>query len=482
MKALIEQQFESAAGLNKRYVHPKLAKMFALAGMKALFDRGEGQYLWSGERRFLDFLSGGGIHYIGRNHPAVRQAITDVAGMDLPNITIVNPSLLGGLLAQRLIALAGDHYAKCFFGNSGTEAADLAMRFARYATRRRRFLYLEGSFHGRTFAAISACGFPELREGQEPMMPTCTAVRRNDIAQLRRELSYGDVAGFIFEPVQGMTCEVLDSAYLREAEALCQQSGTLLIADEVQTGLGRCGSWFATSGLGMRPSLLMVSKTLSGGMMPVSAVLISDDVYERVFDKFKAGPFYWSTFAENNLAMAAGIATLDVLEQMNAPERSIELSNLIEEGVRRLADKYDCIERLAGQGLMRAIYFKTTSNPKLRAEQAVLDSTDKSAFAAALHVDMYREFGIMLQIPGPGLNAVKFLPPICTTEEDIRFFLDALDQTLARYYSGVGPVIGIGQTALKATIESGMESASARASAVLGLFGFGAAAAEHNKE
>jgi ornithine--oxo-acid transaminase len=167
---------------------------------------------------------------------------------------------------------------------------------------------------------------------------------------------------------------------------------------------------------------------------------------------------------------------------MNAPERSIELSNLIEEGVRGLADKYDCIERLAGQGLMRAIYFKTTSNPKLRAEQAVLDSTDKSAFAAALHVDMYREFGIMLQIPGPGLNAVKFLPPICTTEEDIRFFLDALDQTLARYYSGVGPVIGIGQTALKATIESGMESASARASAVLGLFGFGAAAAEHNKE
>lgn len=453
-RSLIEEQLSDAATQSKRYVHPKLLKMFELAGMNATFVRAEGQYLWDAQgNRFLDFLTGGGVYLIGRNHPTVRQAIKDAVDLDLPNWSIVNPALLSGLLAGRLIEKAGDHYGKAIFTNTGTECTEVAVRFARYVTRRRRFLYLEGAFHGRTYAAISMCGSKALREGQEPLMPTCTPIKPNDIRALKRELAMGDVAAFVYEPVQGMTCEVLDPAYLREAEILCEQYGTMMVADEVQTGLCRTGPWFRSTADGIRPHMMAVSKILSGGAIPVGAVLVSEEVYQKVFAKFQSGPFYFSTFAEGNLAMAAALATIDVLEEMDAPARVKELSDRIEQGVAELAQRYDCIEGLKGEGLMRCIYFKESSDPKLKAQQRVLTTADAAAFGAAVHVDLYRDHRILLQVPGPGANAIKFLPPACATLEDVDFFLAALDDTLGRYYTGAGPAVNLGMTAVKATVE-----------------------------
>lgn len=454
MRTEIEGQLEDASTQSKRYVHPKLLKMFELAGMNATFVRAEGQYLWDAQgNRFLDFLTGGGVYLIGRNHPTVRQAIKDAVDLDLPNWSIVNPSLLGGLLAGKLIEKAGDHYGKVIFTNTGTECTEVMVRFARYVTRRRRFLYLEGAFHGRTYAAISMCGSTALREGQEPLMPTCTPIRANDIRQLKRELAHGDVAAFFYEPIQGMTCDVLDKGYLREAEILCEQHGTLLCADEVQTGLCRTGPWFRSTADGIRPHMLGISKILSGGALPVGAVLVSDDIYQKVFAKFQSGPFYFSTFAEGNLAMAAALATIDVLEEMDAPARVAELSARIEDGVAELAKRYDCIDGLRGEGLLRCIYFKDSGDLKLKVQQTLLSAGDKAAFGAAVHVDLYREHRILLQVPGPGANAIKFLPPACATIEDVDFFLSALDDVLAGYYAQAGPAVNLGRTALKATLD-----------------------------
>ncbi|NOY28451.1 MAG: aspartate aminotransferase family protein [Oligoflexia bacterium] len=458
MRTEIETQLDDASAQSKRYVHPKLLKMFDLAGMNATFTRAQGQYLWDAKgNRFLDFLTGGGVYLIGRNHPTVRQAIKDAVDLDLPNWTIVNPSLLGGLLAGKLIEKAGSHYGKVIFTNTGTECTEVMVRFARYVTRRRRFLYLEGAFHGRTYAAISMCGSKALREGQDPLMPTCTPIRVNDIRQLRRELAHGDVAAVVYEPVQGMTCEVLDKGYLREAEILCDQYGTLLCADEVQTGLCRTGPWFRSTADGIRPHMMSCSKILSGGAMPVGAVLVSEDVYQKVFSKFQSGPFYFSTFAEGNLAMAAALATIDVLEEMDAPARVAELSARIEAGVAELAKRYDCIKELRGKGLMRCIYFKDSADLKLKFQQNLLAAADPAAFGAAVHVDLYREHRILLQVPGPGANAIKFLPPACASVEDVDFFLSALDDVLARYYSEAGPAVNLGRTALKATLGQAAE-------------------------
>ncbi len=240
MKQVIAEHIASSDHLAKKHVHPRLMKMFQVGGMGTVFTRAEGPYLFDAEgNRWLDMLAGGGVMFIGRNHPTVRKAILDTVDTDTPNLCVVNASVLGGLVAGRLLDLAGGGFGKVVFANSGTEATDVAVRFARYATRRRRFLYLEGSFHGRSYAAVSLCGWKEMQDGSEPLMPVTTPIRPNDIEQLRRELSYGDVAGFILEPVQGMTCTVLTPQYLQAARELCTKHGTYLIADEVQTGLGR---------------------------------------------------------------------------------------------------------------------------------------------------------------------------------------------------------------------------------------------------
>lgn len=456
MKELIEAHINSSGHLAKKHVHPRLMKMFEMGAMGTVFNRAEGPYLYDTKgNRYLDMLAGGGVFFLGRNHPHVREAVADVASMDLPNLCVVNASVLGGLVAEKLIGLAGDHYGKVFFGNSGTEATDVCLRFARKVTGRRRFVYLQGAFHGRTYAAISVCGFEQMKQGMDPLMPICTPVRPNDIGALRRELEKGDVAAFIFEPVQGMTLTALDDAYMREAARLCKEHGTILVADEIQTGLARMGGcWFATARAGIKPDMLTVSKTLSGGAAPVSAVLISDEVYKGVFDNFKAGPIYFSTFAENNLSMAASLATLEALEAMDAPKRAQQIDDKLRTGLRELAKRYDCIDRIAGRGLMMGIYFKNSGKLALKVQQALAGAVDKGSFAAAFNVEMYTSKHIVLQIPGPDLNAIKFLPPVVLTDEDIEYFLGSLEDTLASFYGKGSPLLSLGKALAKDAAKS----------------------------
>jgi ornithine--oxo-acid transaminase len=446
-KDRIETFLTSSDNLSRRHVHPRLAKMFELGGMNKAFVRGEGQYLWDAEgERYLDFLAGGGVYFLGRNNAKINGAMIDVLSMNLPNLCVVNASIMGGMVAEKLLQHAGPQFTKVVFANAGSESTEVALRFARQVTRRRRFLYIEGAFHGRSYGAISVCGFEAMRKGVDPAMPTCTPIRRNDIAMLRRELKFGDVAGFIFEPVMGMTGEVLDPAYLREAENLCEQHGTLMIADEIQCGLGRTGSWFVCNELGVRPHIMTVSKTLSGGQAAVGAVLVNENVYDRVYAGFGTGLVYFSTFAENNLAMAAALATLEALEEYDAPGEAKRKGDILWAGLTKLQEKYDCIDRIVGKGLMITIYFKdSASSPVLRAQQAALQAADSGAFAAAVHVDLFKRQKIVAQIPGPGVNAIKVLPPVISSDEDLEYFLGAFEDTLANFYGSQGPVISLGR-------------------------------------
>jgi ornithine--oxo-acid transaminase len=455
MKQLIEEHLTSATHLSKRHIHPRLLKMFEMGGMSAVFTRAAGQYMWDIEgTRYLDLLAGGGVFFLGRNHPQINAALRDVLELELPNLSVVNASALGGLLAERLLELGGPHFSKVVFANSGSEAIEVCIRFTRYMTRRRRFLALTGAFHGRTFGAISLCGFAQMKEGQDPMMPTVTPIRPNDVAALRAELSKQDVAALFVEPVQGMTTEVMDVAYMREAEALCKEYGTVFVCDEIQTGLGRTGAWFASADLGVRPGMMTVSKTLAGGQVPVSAVLLSEEVYEGVYSKFKSGPIYFSTFAENNLAMAAGIATIDVLRELDAPARARQLGEQLRSGLIELASRYDCIERISGKGLMLAIYFKPSDRLSLRVQQELIGVADEGAFATAVNCDMFAKQRVIVQIPGPELNAIKILPPVTITDEDVRYFLGALDDTLSGYYKVGGPIVTLAGGLVKDTVRT----------------------------
>src|SRR5690606_6503742 len=194
---------------------------------------------------YVILLTGGGVHFIGRHHPEVRAAIATVNEADIPDLCVVNASVLGGLLAGKLLEMTGSGFSKVQYSNSGAEANEVAIRFARFCTRKRRFLYLQGAFHGRTYGAISLCGFHQMNEGMDPKMPTCTMITPNDITELRSEVSKGDVAGVFYEYCHGMTLTVRDREYLHEMRRLCSEYGAIMIADEVQPGFGRLGGeWF----------------------------------------------------------------------------------------------------------------------------------------------------------------------------------------------------------------------------------------------
>lgn len=454
MKQTIEDHIASSDHLAKKHVHPKMLKLLEMGGFNSVYARAEGPYLYDFEgNKYLDLLSGGGVYLLGRNDRRIHDALKDVLDMDIPNLTIVNAPVLSGLLAERLLKLAGPHYTKCLFSNTGSEASDLAIRFSRFATGRRRMLYLEGAFHGRTYADVSICGAAELRRGMEPLMPVCTPVIPNDIEQLERELSKGDVAAFFFEPVQGMTGTVLDPDYLREAERLCNEYGALLCADEVQTGLCRTGPWFASLDAGVRPHMFWVSKILSGGTVPVSALFMTEELYQKIYAGFSSGPVYFSTFAENNLAMAAGLANLDILEEMDAPARATALGEVLRDGLERLAEQYDVFDRIEGKGLLQVIYFRDSANLGLKLQQAAMRAADPAAFGAAVNVDLYRDKRVIVQVPASTANGIKILPPITMTEADVEWFLEGLEDVIASYYSERAPIVSVSKGFLKSALK-----------------------------
>lgn len=267
--------------LHAKYLNHQLPRMLHTIGFDKVYERAEGAYFWDEDGNdYLDMLAGFGVMGLGRHHPVVRKALHDVLDASLADLTRFDCQPLPGLLAERLLAHS-PHLDRVFFGNSGTEAVETALKFARYATGRPRVLYCGHAFHGLTTGSLSVNGESGFRDGFAPLLPD-TAVPLGDLDALRVELAKGDVAGLIVEPIQGKGVHGTPPGYLRAAQELLHQHKALLIADEVQTGLGRTGDFYAYQHEdGVAPDLVCVAKALSGGYVPVGATLGKDWIFKR---------------------------------------------------------------------------------------------------------------------------------------------------------------------------------------------------------
>ena len=203
------------------------------------------------------------------------------------------------------------------FANSGSEAVEASVKFSRKATGRAGLVYCAHAFHGLSFGALSVSSETIFRDGFGPLLPNCFSIPFNDLATLEQALAPRQTAAFIVEPIQGKGVNVPDDGYLAGVQHLCRKYGTLFIADEIQTGLGRTGRFLAINHCGVEPDMVLVSKTLSGGHVPVAAVLARKWIVDKVFDRMERAVVHSSTFAANDLAMAAGIATLDIFSNRN---------------------------------------------------------------------------------------------------------------------------------------------------------------------
>src|SRR5205809_2037426 len=341
LRALLEDRgddFERHA----RTINPQFVGVLRTIGFDREWAGATMQYIVDAEgERHLDMLGGFGMFNVGRNNPRVRAALEEALALDLPNSVQLGISPLPSLLAERLLEVAPSSLGRVLFCNSGAEAIEAAIKLGRAATGRRRVLSASHGFHGLTLGALSLNGNAEFVDRFGPLLPGFSQVPFDDLASLERELVREDVALFVVEPVQGKGCNLPSAGYLQGAQELCRRSGTLFCVDEVQTGFGRTGRMFALVHWALEPDLLTVAKSLSGGYVPVGALLMSTAVYDAVFDSLEHSVSHGSTFAPNDLATAAGLATLDELDAQALPERAARMGELLLERTRPLVQRYE---------------------------------------------------------------------------------------------------------------------------------------------
>jgi ornithine--oxo-acid transaminase len=448
---LIEINQGKQLSLLSQYMNPQMAKVLKLLGFDPVYVKGQGSHLWDAAGNdYLDMQAGFGVFALGRSHPKIKQAIMDFLEMDSPNLIKMGAQLPAGLLAKKLI----DEYAPpgidtVFFCNSGAEAVDGALKFAHAFTGKKRFLYCDHSFHGLSIGALSINGCPEFRSDYEAILSGGIGIPFNDTLRLETELSKGDVAAFVFEPVIGHGVFIPNDDFLPCARELCSRYGTLLIADEVQTGLGRTGKFFACDHWNVTPDIIAISKSLSGGYCPIGAVLYPRKVYDSVYKSLDQCMVHSSTFSQNDLAAVCGLATLNVIEEENLVENSAAIGKYIMDRLSSLAGKYEMVQEIRGKGLMIAVEFGEPKSMLLKTGWHMINKLHKNLFCQSILVPLMMDHHILAQVSGHGRHIIKLLPPLVFSREDADRFLDAFDQTLAAAHKFPGPIWEVGSRIAK---------------------------------
>ena len=418
--------------LNDRHLNPQLGRIVRTLGYDRRWVHGEGAYLVDeGGERYLDLISGYGVFAIGRNHPEVAAAIEAVLEARTASLPQLGVTLLSGVLAEEVLALAPDSVNAMVPASSGTEAVEAAIKLARATTGRPRILYADHAFHGLTLGALSINGNEEFRAGFGPLLPGCDRVAFGDLEAIEHELAAGDVAALIVEPVQGKGVVLPPDGYLLGAQERCRDAGALLVCDEVQTGLGRTGRFLALEHWGLEPDIVCVAKALSGGMVPIGATLVSRAVVESVFDSMERGVRHGSTFGGNDLAAAAGLATLRVLEREGLVSRAEQLGALLLELTGPLVERYEVVRDVRGIGLMWAIEFGPPEGVANRSVWGAVERAQPGLFSQLVTVPLFADHRILCQVAGHRMNVVKALPPLVVSEDDVRSFAAALEEVVA---------------------------------------------------
>jgi ornithine--oxo-acid transaminase len=434
--------------LHRQYLNPQLPRMLHAIGFDKVYARGQGAYLYDSDGvEYLDMLAGFGVFALGRHNPVVRQAIHDVIDADLADLTQFDAPPLAGPLAEALLAKV-PHLDRVYFGNSGTEAVEAALKYARYSTGRRRIIYCDHAFHGLTAGSLSVNGSSAFRDGFGPMLPD-TAIPFGDLKALERELRRGDVAGFLIEPIQGKGVAVSPPGFLAAAQELLRSHKALLIADEVQTGFGRTGDFFAFQNDGVEPDLVATAKALSGGYIPIGATLGREWIFAKVYSSMDRVLVHDSTFGSNAQAMAAGLATLHVIDQENVVDNARKVGELLQSRLAELVDRYEMLHEVRGRGLMIGIEFGRPTSWKLRGSWTALQAARKGLFAQTVVHALFHQHHILTQVSGDHLEVIKLIPPLIIGEREVDLFMAAFIDVMDEAHRGSGLVWDFGKTLVK---------------------------------
>jgi acetylornithine/succinyldiaminopimelate/putrescine aminotransferase/predicted amino acid dehydrogenase len=440
---LIQPHALRALQLHERYLNPVLVGLGGPSGLVKTFVRGLGNELWDADgKAYLDFVAGFGSVNLGHNHPAVADAVRAALEEQAPGFTpsAVNP--LAAALAEQLVALTPPGLEMVFFANSGTEAVEAGLKLARAATRRPGLLYCERSFHGKSLGSLSVTGNDAYQRPFAPLLPDCQAVPFGDLEALERALHGRRFAAFLVEPIQGEGGMIVPPAgYLRAAQDLCRKAGTLLLVDEVQTGMGRTGTLFAVDEEGVEPDVLTLAKSLGGGLVPLGAMLTRRELWMRAYGSAQTFALHTSTFGGGSLACAAGLATLRVLREEDLCAKARARGRQLEEGLRQMGQRCGLVREVRGRGLMLGLEFQPMPDTMVTHFKG-MDASGATSFLVPNLDDLIHSIpglyamqillqahNIYTQVTRSNPRVLRIQPPLTIAEEQVRRFLDALERT-----------------------------------------------------
>jgi ornithine--oxo-acid transaminase len=424
------------------HVNPQWVRLLQLLEMDAEYTECRGEELHTADgRTILDFLSGYCVYNAGHNHPHIVEALKAELDSRGPSMLQSHVVAAAGELAEQLCARAGGRLRKAYFCSSGSEGVETAIKFARAHTGRNGLVAARGAFHGLTCGALALMDHTFWSEGFGPLIPGVEFVPFGDLAALEKLLATKRHAALILEPIQGEGGIVLPpEGYLEGAQGLCRRYGTLLVMDEVQTGLGRTGRFLASHHYGIGPDgpgpdMVILAKALSGGLVPSGAVLMTDAIYESVYSSLRRAIVHTSTYSENSLAMRAGLAMLEVLDLERLPEQALERGERFRARLREKLCGYEMVAEVRGMGLFTGIAFRAPRSLALRLSFQAFHRIHPALFGQMLAMQLYREHRILTQICGNDFLVLKAAPPLNAAEESLERFVRAIDEVMALVHS-----------------------------------------------
>lgn len=418
----------------RQHINPNLTRFLKILGFNKTFIKAKDTVVWDKNGvEYLDFLGAYGALNIGHNNDAVINALDRIS--HLPNLLQAGIHSLPSVLAQNLAKITPGDLKYTFFCNSGAEAVEGALKLAKIATEKSRIVYCAGAFHGKSMGALSVTGRNKYKKYFGPMVPLTVEVPYGDINELKLVLEkHEDIAAFIVEPIQGEGGIIVPpTGYLRRAKELCSEYGVLLIADEIQTGFGRTGYWFACESEGVTPDIMCVAKSLGGGIIPVGAYISTEDVWKKGYGTMDKCLLHTSTFGGNTWAAAAGIATVEFITQNNLEKEALEKGAYMLAKLQKLKEKYPLLKEVRGRGLMIGLEFDTINIPLI---SRLIPNTTKELVeeytGGMVASELINNYNIITAYTLNNPNVIRIEPPLTVTYGQLDKLANALEEILIK--------------------------------------------------
>ncbi|WP_041274919.1 aspartate aminotransferase family protein [Desulforamulus reducens] len=433
--------------MHSQYVNASLVTLLSLINFDTPFISAQGVSVFDDQgNEYLDFLGAYGALNLGHNHPQILDAIQRVKTM--PNLLQSSINGITAALAHNLSHLTPGNLQRSFFCNSGAEAVEGALKLARIATGRQKFVHCHNSFHGKTFGALSVTGREKYQQPFRPLIAPSIGVPFGDLEALQDHLRSRDVAAFIVEPIQGEG-GILEppKGYLAKAKNLCAQYGSLIIADEVQTGFGRTGALFACETEKLVPDILCLAKSLGGGVMPIGAYITTDEIWRKAYGTMEKALLHTSTFGGNTTACAAALKTIEVIMEQDLCQQAREKGSYFLTHLNNLKEKYPLLKDVRGRGLMIGLEFqppeRISGKYSLKFTMNVINKLAQAYMGSLVAGELLNKHQIITAYTLNNPNVIRLEPPLIVTYEQLDRVLDALEEVLSNH-TGFFSMVGSG--------------------------------------